>query len=129
MDDIDVYHLVEQTSTSKTIDEIHNQPSPSTVIPPKRQPCPYGTSCYRTNPIHRQENIHPGDSDWDSDEEKEDDDDHAKPVCPYGNKCYRTNPDHLNEYDHSKAPTNKPRSNFKCTSEYEEFFFSFRRGR
>jgi aprataxin and PNK-like factor len=66
----------------------------------KRERCPYGASCYRTNPIHRQQAIHPGDSDWNTDDE--DEEENTKPVCAYGDECYRTNPDHFNEYDHPK---------------------------
>ncbi len=65
----------------------------------KRERCPYGESCYRTNLIHRQQAIHPGDPDWNT---KENDKDKTKPECPYGNECYRTNPDHFNEYHHPK---------------------------
>ena len=102
---MDVYHLLEQASTSNNIDETDNQPSTSTVIHSKRERCTFGASCYRTNPIHRQQAIHPGDSDWDSDEEENGTS--AKPICPYGKQCYRTNPDHLNEYDHSKTSSTK----------------------
>lgn len=118
LDGIDVYHLVERASTSNETDETPNQPSPSAVTQPKRERCPYGRSCYRTNPMHRQENIHPGDSDWDSDDEEEEQH-NTKPLCPYGNQCYRTNPDHLNEYDHSKARTSTRQSNLSCPSENE----------
>ena len=101
--------FIEQTSTSNHIDTTAKHSTTTTSSSSaaaaaaarsnKRERCPYGTSCYRTNPIHRQQAIHPGDSDWDTDDEEEE---NAKPVCAYGDECYRTNPDHFNEYDHPK---------------------------
>lgn len=71
----------------------------------KRERCPYGKFCYRKNPVHLQQAIHPGDPDWD---DKENDTSDTKPICPYGSECYRKNPEHFNEYDHTrtKAPRN-----------------------
>ena len=76
--------------------------------PSKRERCPYGKFCYRKNPQHRQQAIHPGDPDW---SDKENTTDGSKPVCPYGSDCYRKNPDHFNEYDHTQkaTATNKPK--------------------
>ncbi|XP_060716721.1 aprataxin and PNK-like factor [Tachysurus vachellii] len=69
----------------------------------RRTPCPYGTSCYRKNPIHFQECSHPGDDDYEeehiADEEADD-----RPECPYGTDCYRKNPLHKKEYKHTKPP-------------------------
>jgi len=65
----------------------------------KRERCPYGKFCYRKNPLHRQQAIHPGDPDWD---DKENDTNTKKPECPYGSDCYRKNPDHFKEYSHTK---------------------------
>jgi hypothetical protein len=73
--------------------------TPVVIDPSKRERCPYGKFCYRKNPTHRQEAIHPGDPDWDN---KENDTDDKKPECPYGSDCYRKNPDHLNEYSHTQ---------------------------
>lgn len=75
--------------------------------PTKRERCPYGKFCYRKNPTHRQEAIHPGDPDWNN---KENDVDDTKPECPYGSDCYRKNPDHINQYSHTKkrSSVNKP---------------------
>lgn len=42
-------------------------PTTSTTIP-KRQQCTYGEYCYRKNATHRQQLCHPGDSDWEDDE-------------------------------------------------------------
>jgi aprataxin and PNK-like factor len=67
--------------------------------PTKRERCPYGKFCYRKNPTHRQEAIHPGDPDWDN---KENDADEKKPECPYGTDCYRKNPEHFIEYHHNQ---------------------------
>ncbi|VEN51331.1 unnamed protein product [Callosobruchus maculatus] len=70
----------------------------------RRDRCWYGASCYRKNPIHRQDFSHPGDADYDSDP----DDD--RPSCPFGNGCYRTNMDHRRQYKHSARPAPKPSS-------------------
>jgi len=40
----------------------------------------------RKNPLHFQECSHPGDSDYEEEEEEADDD---RPECPYGTHCYR----------------------------------------
>ncbi len=97
---INSFYLIEQTGTSNDINLTTNSQTSSTIVDStKRERCPYGKSCYRKNPIHRQQAIHPGDSDW---ETEEDEKDKTKPECPYGNECYRKNPDHLNEYHHSK---------------------------
>jgi hypothetical protein len=100
----------------------------STVInSSKRERCPYGKFCYRKNPTHRQEAIHPGDPDWDN---KENDTDNKKPECPYGSDCYRKNPDHINEYSHTqkrssinktKPRTSKRKGRFKnfCLNIFE----------
>lgn len=76
-----------------------DQPSSTATSPKKRARCPYGKFCYRKNPLHRQEAIHPGDPDWD---DKENDTDTKKPECPYGSDCYRKNPDHFTEYSHAQ---------------------------
>ncbi|CAF3474816.1 unnamed protein product [Rotaria sp. Silwood1] len=91
----------EQASTSNNIDLTTNSPTSSstTINPIKRERCPYGESCYRKNLVHRQQAIHPGDPDWDTEDNNKT---KTKPECPYGNECYRKNPDHLNEYHHPK---------------------------
>ena len=65
----------------------------------KRERCPYREFCYRKNPIHLQEAIHPGDRDW----QTEEDNATTKLPCPYGDQCYRKNAEHLNEYEHRKT--------------------------
>ncbi|CAF0956529.1 unnamed protein product [Adineta steineri] len=74
-----------------------------------RPPCQYGASCYRKNQLHRTEESHPGDSDYEDEKEKEtkDDDnkdttssDTDKPQCPYGKTCYRQNAQHKRDYKH-----------------------------
>lgn len=67
-----------------------------------RTPCPYGKNCYRKNPLHFQECSHPGDTDYEEEEEEED-----KPECPYGTDCYRKNPLHRKEYKHTKKPARR----------------------
>ncbi|XP_043104460.1 aprataxin and PNK-like factor isoform X2 [Puntigrus tetrazona] len=69
---------------------------------PRRTPCPYGSSCYRKNPVHFQECSHPGDGDYEEEEEEEADDD--RPECPYGTRCYRKNLLHKKDYKHTKSP-------------------------
>ena len=110
--EINSFCIIVQASTSNNIDLNTNGQTSSTVVDPiKRERCPFGESCYRTNLTHRQQAIHPGDSDWDI---KENEKNKTKPECPYGSECYRKNPDHFNEYYHSKKKCieikNKPRT-------------------
>uniref|UniRef100_A0A8C1A0R1 Zgc:165656 n=1 Tax=Cyprinus carpio carpio TaxID=630221 RepID=A0A8C1A0R1_CYPCA len=76
--------------------------STSKVKKQRRAPCPYGSSCYRKNPVHFQECSHPGDSDYEEQEAEDADDD--RPECPYGTHCYRKNLLHKKEYKHTKSP-------------------------
>ncbi|TRY83038.1 hypothetical protein DNTS_004455 [Danionella cerebrum] len=69
----------------------------------QRKPCPYGSSCYRKNPLHFQESSHPGDTDY-YETEKNDEDEDDRPECPYGTHCYRKNPLHKKEYKHTESP-------------------------
>ncbi|XP_041958536.1 aprataxin and PNK-like factor isoform X2 [Alosa sapidissima] len=73
---------------------------------PRRTPCPYGSSCYRKNPVHFQECSHPEDSDYEEEAEEEevDEEDDDRPECPYGTDCYRKNPLHKKEYKHTRPP-------------------------
>ena len=87
--------------------------------PSKRERCPYGKFCYRKNPTHRQEAIHPGDPEWDN---KENNTDNQKPECPYGTDCYRKNPDHFNEYTHNKKRSTKQRTS-KRKGRFNKVFF------
>ncbi|CAF3403431.1 unnamed protein product [Rotaria sp. Silwood1] len=89
----------EPATTTVTSNDQSNQMSSIVNKSIKRERCPYGKFCYRKNPAHRQEAIHPGDPDWDN---KENDTDDKKPECPYGSDCYRKNPDHFNEYSHTQ---------------------------
>lgn len=72
-----------------------------------RTPCPYGKDCYRKNPIHFQEQSHPGDSDYEDPDKDQDQEDSDRPECPYGTDCYRKNPLHRKEFKHSKRPARK----------------------
>ncbi|KAI5089875.1 aprataxin and PNK-like factor isoform X2 [Silurus meridionalis] len=72
-----------------------------------RMPCPYGSSCYRKNPIHFQECSHPGDDDYEEEQNNRDDEEDDRPECPYGTDCYRKNPLHKKEYKHTKPPAKK----------------------
>ncbi|CAF0962038.1 unnamed protein product [Rotaria sordida] len=90
-----------QASTSNDVNDLttNNQTSSTVINPIKRERCPYGESCYRKNLLHQQQAIHPGDPDWDTNENNQI---KTKPECPYGNECYRKNPDHFIEYHHPK---------------------------
>ncbi|KAK1803030.1 hypothetical protein P4O66_021559 [Electrophorus voltai] len=72
----------------------------------QRTRCPYGTSCYRKNPVHFMECSHPGDDDYEEEWGHEDggDGDDSRPECPYGTDCYRKNHLHKKEYKHTKPP-------------------------
>ena len=85
-----VFHILEQ---AVVITEVTASSSA------KRERCPYREFCYRKNPIHLQEAIHPGDLDWQTEEDTAT----TKPSCPYGDQCYRKNAEHLNEYEHRKT--------------------------
>lgn len=41
----------------------------------------------RKNPAHFQESSHPGDTDYEEEEETQEED---RPECPYGTDCYRS---------------------------------------
>ena len=74
-----------------------------------RKSCPYGSSCYRKNPLHRKDAAHPGDGDYkdpdkDNDNGEEADD---KPECEFGIDCYRKNPQHRKDFQHTKRPQRK----------------------
>ncbi|KAL2086533.1 hypothetical protein ACEWY4_017592 [Coilia grayii] len=94
--------------TSKATKEVKRQDSAAGSSSKKatnRTPCPYGSSCYRKNPIHFQECSHPGDSDYEEEAEMDvDEEDDDRPECPYGTDCYRKNPLHKKEYKHTRPP-------------------------
>nr|XP_020475893.1 aprataxin and PNK-like factor [Monopterus albus] len=83
----------------KHAESIGSVPAPSR--PRLRTPCPYRKDCYRKNLVHFQECSHPGDSDYEAEEETEEAD---RPECPYGADCYRKNPVHRKEYKHTEKP-------------------------
>ena len=98
--EINSFCIIAHASTSNNIDLTTNSQTSSTIVDPiKRERCPFGESCYRTNLTHRQQAIHPGDPDWNIEENEKN---KTKPECPYGSECYRKNPDHFNEYYHPK---------------------------
>merc|ERR1719462_1039829 len=66
----------------------------------KRPSCPFGASCYRKNPAHRQDHAHPGDRDFHQDSDENVD----KPECEYGVDCYRKNPQHRKDFKHTVRP-------------------------
>ena len=49
---------------------------------------------YRKNAEHKTKFSHPGDSDYDLQDNR--------PECPYGMKCYRKNPQHKLDYKHTR---------------------------
>lgn len=76
---------------------------------PLRPSCPFGGSCYRKNPVHRQEEAHPGDDDFkqQKDEAESDEDNDDRPECEFGTECYRKNPVHSKQFKHSIKPQPK----------------------
>ncbi|XP_030634805.1 aprataxin and PNK-like factor [Chanos chanos] len=91
----------------------------------QRTPCPYGSSCYRKNPVHFQECSHPGDDDYEE-EQAEDDEDDDRPECPYGTDCYRKNPLHKKEYKHTKPPAKRsvPSEDDEEDGNYDDSFIN-----
>ncbi|KAJ3615154.1 hypothetical protein NHX12_018722 [Muraenolepis orangiensis] len=100
--------------------ESGHTPSQST-----RPRCPYGEVCYRKNPLHFQECSHPGDHDYQQ-EEEEPEHEVDRPECPYGTDCYRQNPLHRKEYNHSKRTARTaPRAHVgDDEDEYEDSFIN-----
>ncbi|XP_061736709.1 aprataxin and PNK-like factor isoform X2 [Nerophis ophidion] len=74
----------------------------------RRSPCPYGKDCYRKNPLHFRESSHPGDSDYEEEEQWEEEEE--RPQCPYGADCYRKNPLHRKEYTHARRAARSTRA-------------------
>ncbi|KAE8300646.1 Aprataxin and PNK-like factor [Larimichthys crocea] len=93
---------------------------PGSVKPNLRTPCPYGKDCYRKNPIHFQECSHPGDTDYEEEDEEEETEEADRPECPYGTDCYRKNPLHRKEYKHTKRPAYTTRTIPKKTPADDE---------
>jgi len=95
-------------STTDSIEAISNALNESEAIacPAHRVPCKYGDQCYRVNPVHKQEFSHPGDVDFvsgaDGDENRQENDD--RPKCEYGTSCYRQNPQHKRDFKHTQSP-------------------------
>ncbi|XP_045068458.1 aprataxin and PNK-like factor isoform X2 [Coregonus clupeaformis] len=88
-----------------------------------RTTCPYGKDCYRKNPVHFQECSHPGDSDYEEDsaKEEEEEEDADRPECPYGTDCYRKNPLHWKEYKHTKKTRAKKPVSYNNDDDDDEF--------
>lgn len=75
----------------------------------------------RKNPAHRKEISHPGDSDWESESERDknvnsnlsdtnDADEDSRPECEFGKQCYRKNADHLKAFKHTQVKRNASKS-------------------
>jgi aprataxin and PNK-like factor len=85
--------------------------------PGGRPKCSYGQGCYRKNPVHFQQECHPGDDDYqesdqrDSDDEGENDD---KPECEFGVDCYRKNAQHKKDFKHTHYPQPKRKAKQKA---------------
>lgn len=75
-----------------------------------RVSCRFGIRCYRRNPMHRQEEAHPGDSDYRRPDYPTPPDN--TPPCPYGDLCYRRNPVHFQQYTH--PPSTDFKKNLKA---------------
>jgi len=102
-----------------------NNPTPNLTRPS----CPYGASCYRKNPKHRDDLAHPEDDDY-QESGPSPDDDSDKPECEYGTNCYRKNPQHWTDFKHSnkhqpkrKVKVKKPKTK-KNEDEYESDFIN-----
>ncbi|XP_056628412.1 aprataxin and PNK-like factor isoform X2 [Triplophysa dalaica] len=121
----------QNTQQTSKIKESESKTSISKVKKQSRMPCPYGSSCYRKNPVHFQECSHPGDSDYeeekteddDDDDDADDDDDDERPKCPFGTQCYRKNPLHKKEYKHTKSPP-KSTADDEDENQYENSFIN-----
>lgn len=114
---------LQASETRKTNQNNLPASSTSTATSTVRTPCQYGKDCYRKNPLHFQECSHPGDPDYQEEEEKEDD--KERPECPYGTDCYRKNPLHWKEYKHTKRPGAPPtravtKRNYRIDDDKEE---------
>ena len=89
--------------------------SPEPESPPAststRSSCPYGSSCIRKNPVHFQDQAHPGDNDFielsDQNDNENDDENDDRPECEYGTDCYRKNPQHKKDFKHTARPKRK----------------------
>ncbi|XP_046848646.1 aprataxin and PNK-like factor [Xenia sp. Carnegie-2017] len=62
--------------------------------------CPYGSRCYRKNPLHFQEYSHSNNCDVEFEDDSDDRSGNDLPECPYGESCYRKNHKHRKEYKH-----------------------------
>lgn len=97
----------------------------------KRERCEFGKKCYRKNPAHKREFIHPNDSNWENEnendeeaeaektDEDEDNEENDRPECEYGTECYRENPQHKKQFQHSRPPVRQAAKSMK------NFFFFF----
>ncbi|XP_061888657.1 aprataxin and PNK-like factor isoform X1 [Entelurus aequoreus] len=90
----------------------------------QRSPCPYGKDCYRKNPLHFRESSHPGDSDYEEEEQREAEEE-ERPQCPYGADCYRKNPLHRKEYTHARRAARSTRAPPRRTADEDESEDSF----
>uniref|UniRef100_A0A8C4Z4M3 Aprataxin and PNK-like factor n=1 Tax=Gadus morhua TaxID=8049 RepID=A0A8C4Z4M3_GADMO len=63
----------------------------------------------KKNPLHFQECCHPGDHDYQQ-EEEEPEEEVDLPECPYGIDCYRKNPLHRKEFKHSRRAARSTRT-------------------
>nr|XP_054758567.1 aprataxin and PNK-like factor [Lytechinus pictus] len=71
--------------------------------PPKKKPekkkklksCQFGKRCYRKNPVHFGAYCHPGDPDYRSEGDEDEE---------YGTSCLRKNAEHNENYQHTKPP-------------------------
>ena len=61
--------------------------------------CPYGSKCYRKNPMHFKEFSHPS-KDGVKAEDTVQIDTSKLPACPFGTSCYRKNLLHFAQYSH-----------------------------
>jgi len=82
-----------------------------------RPKCPFGEECYRKNPVHFQQESHPGDDDYADGGEKVEEEggqQDDRPECEYGVDCYRKNPEHKRDFKHSHRPQPKRKAKKKA---------------
>lgn len=83
----------------------------------RRDSCQYGRDCYRNNAAHFREFSHPGDSDYSSTDEDNDD----RLECEYGTRCYRKNAQHKKQFKHTRKAQPKRAATQKKRVDHQSF--------
>jgi len=109
-------------ATSNDVQDTDNNRQQTKQKQSGRPVCSYGSGCYRKNPRHFEQESHPGDDDYQLDQQDEDDD---RPECEYGMDCYRKNPDHRKQFKHTKKPQPKRRAKQAKKNDDDEYESDF----